>query len=534
MTRFKEIIGDDNSEDITIIKRVKFNIISDPENPISFCYCPSGDGSFMADESPEIERFEEMGVIKVMERDISYADDIFMGGPEPILYQGKSFIQPCAGSHDIVGEDLEIGKFGDWKCPRCGEIMNLPFSNGHMVEPFECMNDSCGRKAHFIAQFPKELNKPGWKMAGLPISTTGREVYSDIYAYLQTYLILKEDEYHIMALWIMASWLIEDFTTTSYLLFLAPKESGKTQALDALSLLSYRAIKSVSVTCASLFRSIELWHITLLIDESENQLNIHTETGQALYGCLNGGYKRGGVAMRTEGDAGNRQPQNYDLFGFKAIGTTKITHPTLESRSIVFNMTRGIPKKILFDETRAFILRSKLLYWRFSTLHKLHLIIPKSQSARIVEMFIPLFTVAQVLRGSEVGVKVPIKYDYLIALLKKKIRELESYRKVEESTSEEARVIEAIREIIEDKGCNEPNTDFIYSKELALKLKWIDDYSDQKDSIKAYVKLSGILKAMGIEVSHHKHGNGIEFLKDDVKERIGSMIKRYLLDCKEE
>lgn len=530
MTRFKEILDIQDDEEISIVKRVEFNITSD--SPISFNYYPSGDGSFMADESPEIEKYEEMGVIRTIKRDISYADNVFMGDPEPILYEGKSFIQPCAGSRNIVGEDLEIGKFGDWKCQRCGDVMNLPF-NGHMVEPFECGNDDCGRKGPFKAQFPKELIKPIWKMAGLPIPACGCEVYSDIYAYLRSYLILKEDEYHIMTLWVMASWLIDDFSTAPYLLFLAPKESGKSQALDALSLLSYRATKSISVTCASLFRSIELWHITLLIDESENQLNIHTETGQALYGCLNGGYKRGSFAMRTEGDAGNRLPQNYDVFGFKAIGTTKITHPTLESRSIVFNMTRGIPEKILFDETRAFILRSKLLYWRYSTLHRLPLVVPDSHSGRIIEMFIPLFTVAQVLRDKE-GIKTPVKYVDLIALLNKKIRELESYRKVEESTSEEARVIEAIRGVIEDKENNNRNSDFIYSKELALKLQWIDEYTDKKESGKAYVKLSGVLKAMGIETSHREHGNGIAFLKEDVRDRIEGMVKRYLIDSKEE
>lgn len=531
MSRFKDILGDEDNEEFNIIKKVKFNIISD--SLMSFCYFPSGDGSFTADESPEIDRYEEMGIIKTIERDIPYADNLFMGEPEPILYEGKSFIQPCAGSHNIMGEDLEIGKFGDWKCVRCGHVQNLPLLDGHTTEPFACENDDCRRKSGFTPLFPKALIKPIWKMPGLPIPACGLEVYSDIFAFLKSYLILKDDEYPIMALWIMASWLVDDFTTAPYLLFLAPKESGKSQALDALALLSYRATKSISVTCASLFRSIELWHITLLIDESENQLNIHTETGQALYGCLNGGYKRGSFAMRTEGDAGNRLPQNYDVFGFKAIGTTKITHPTLESRSIVINMTKGIPEKILFDETRAFIIRSKLLYWRFSTLHRLPIVVPESLSGRIIEMFISLFTVAQVLRYTE-GIKTPIKYEALMALLNKKIRELESYRKAEESTSEEARVIETIRDVIADKENNEPNSDFIYSKELALKLQWVDEYSDKKESGKAYVRLSGILKAMGIEVTHRKHGNGIEFLKDDVKERIGSMMKRYLIDCKEE
>lgn len=531
MIRLSDVLGDDFPDDeLNVIKRVKFNIISG--RPIPFRYYPSGDGAFTADDSPEIEQYETEGIIKVSERDILYSDSVFMGGPEVILFDGKSFVNPCKGKQGIIGEDLEIGKFGDYQCVRCGHIQNIPLLNGNIAEPFECENDVCKRKSGFKPLFPKELIKPIWKPPGLPIPASGFEIYSDIYSFVREYLILKEDEYHILTLWIMSSWLVDDFSTVPYLLFLAPKETGKTKALDVLSLLSYRATKSISVTCASLFRSIELWHITLLIDESENQLNIHTETGQALYGCLNGGYKRGSFAMRTEGDANNRLPQNYDVFGFKAIGTTKITHPTLESRSIVFNMTKGIPDKILFDETKASIIRSKLLYWRYSTLHRLPLIVPESKSGRIIEMFISLFTTAQVMKCTE-GVKTIIKYDNLVALLNKKIKELESYRRAEEQTSEEARVIEAIQEIIETKEINEPNSDFIYSKELALKLNWIDEYTDKKESGKAYIKLSNLLKAMGIDTAHKKHGNGIEFLKDDVRGRIEEMVKRYLIESKE-
>jgi replicative DNA helicase Mcm len=36
-----------------------------------------------------------------------------------------------------------------FKCQRCGDVTLMPQAEGKFVEPFECQNDSCGRKGHF-------------------------------------------------------------------------------------------------------------------------------------------------------------------------------------------------------------------------------------------------------------------------------------------------------------------------------------------------------------------------------------------------
>src|SRR5450756_3018795 len=111
----------------------------------------------------------------------------------------------------------------------------------------------------------------------------------DSYNYIREYLVLKPEEYHLMTLWIMASYLVDNFETVPYLLFIAPKESGKSQAMRILSQLAYRAFLAASVTPSALFRAIELWKVTLLIDEAEYQIKTDTESGQALYETLNMG-----------------------------------------------------------------------------------------------------------------------------------------------------------------------------------------------------------------------------------------------------
>lgn len=84
---------------------------------------------------------------------------------------------------------------------------------------------------------------------------------------------------------------------------------------------------------------------------------------------------------------------------------------------------------MIINKMDANILRSKLLYWRFTTLTKLPLILPESKSGRIIEMFIPLFTVARVFKNKN-GVKTIISYDGIEKILKDKIKELEGCGKM--------------------------------------------------------------------------------------------------------
>lgn len=500
--------------------KTRFKILTSDTLP--FEYEPLPDGTFITDANANY--VEGLGLIEILERDIPQYRNLFSGPPEPIKSDGLKFVQPAKGIRNLEGEDLNIEEFGGWKCKRCEHVTHIPI-NGNIKSPFECDNDACGRKGPFEPQFPKELAKPIWKLPLQPIPANSTEVYTDIYNFSKKYLILKPDEYHILTLWIMGSWLVDDFQTCPYLCMIAPKSSGKTQVLNVLGELAYRAVSAVSVTPASLFRSIELWHITLLIDEAEYQIKADSESGQALYGCLNGGYKRGSYAIRIEGD--DRIPTTYGLFGFKAIASTKLFLSTLESRSIVFNMAQGMPEKILVDAKEAEIIRAKLLFWRFSTLGKLPLIQPESRSGRLIEMFIPLYTVAQVLKKTS-GIKMPISYEGLIDLLGGKMREMESQRKEEERGSVEAQIIQAIITLrdrtVEDNG-DRYERFHIPVKDISEELRW--DGLDRK-AWNSPGKVGMSLKTMGVETKRLNSGVVVQHLEARIKSRLDELEKRFL------
>lgn len=497
---------------------IYFKILQDIELPFAYSHFQKDIYRAEAGQAG-IDTAEVNEVIEIVDWHITDDVHAFHGNPEPIYNDNVlNYVHPSKDGQSLVSK-----RFGEYECVRCGYInyVSLADSNGSIKEPFECMNDVCGRKGPFKPLFPKDILKPIWKLSNAPVSAPAYEIYIDIYNYIKDHLILKNDEYHLMTLWIMASWLVDDFSTAPYLLFIAPKSSGKTQALSVLHELGYRSYLTVSVTAAAIFRASDLWQILPLIDESEFQVNTDkpSESSQALYGILNGGYKRGNCALRIEGD--NRIPTSFNIFGFKAVASTKVFLPTLESRSIIINMSQGMPDNILIDEDRSKIIRSKLLYFRFSTLNKLKIIIPKSNSGRITELFIPLVTTAQVLKDLD-GTTTIIKYDDLMTLLERTMRSMETDRKNEEGGTAEALVVHVLCDLMV------PGITSILPKTIAQELHWCNQ-DDEKDVRRASQRVGYILKTLGIKTKKENGGNIINFEDEGTINRINELKQRYIL-----
>jgi phenylpyruvate tautomerase PptA (4-oxalocrotonate tautomerase family) len=139
-------------------------------------------------------------------------------------------------------------------------------------------------------------------------------------------------------------------------------------------------------------------------------------------------------------------------------------------------------------------------------------------------MFIPLYTVAQTLKGLE-GVKLPIPYNDLIKILDNKIRELEKQRKQEERESLEADIIQAISDL-SAKAMNESLDErtCIHVKEISEHLGWNGEKGDPRSPIRVGFKL----KAMGINVERTKAGKVIQHLQEPTKLRLIELKKRFL------
>ena len=252
-----------------------------------------------------------------------------------------------------------------------------------------------------------------WPLCG-ELMEPGLSLWDDVKAFVFDHVEFSDPRlYDVKTAWIMMTWITEAFNVAPYWRYIGTKNTGKTRALEVDQQLCYRATLSPSVTEAALYRLIEKYHVTYLLDETEIYNN---EQKQATQHVLNAGYRRGQLVLRCEkAENGEIIIVGYDPFGPKALGGTRILKDTLESRCVPVVMERNT-RQINFELNMAEAkrLRSRLLMWRFRRLHDLGQVIsdvsevsdpsevyleaPQSlhqvKNSRIVELFAPLMRLA--------------------------------------------------------------------------------------------------------------------------------------------
>lgn len=455
------------------------------------------------DECPEI--ITDLVFCEYFQRKTILSTRRYNGREEPISNSNGHEYLKIDGS----GNKIHLKQFGEYECLRCGFINFIPQTQRKITEPFECAG--CGRKNCFKRKFPIEIINPPWKAPTGIIQTESPQILFDgLIMFLRDSIYFdNETQYDILALWIMASWVNESFNSCPYLMFIAPKESGKTRGMDILSELAYRPLPAVSFTSSSMFRSIELWKCTLLVDEAEYQLNSKSEKGQDLYGILNGGYKKGMFAIRTETVSDSMIPTTYDIFGFKAIAATRPFNPTLESRSIILSMTQHQVKNMLLPVEICEELRNRLLYFRYSYLYKLKITFPeKIKKGRLIEIFYPIYSIANLVDSD------------MIPRLDKYLEETYFKGKEEDKVSlPEADLIRAINEKWDDPQ----NIDMrVYLKDIVDYIKY--DFPDMTSQQVGY-----LLKAMGFIRGKDRIGMYIDISNPENKTRFDNYKERFAI-----
>ena len=119
------------------------------------------------------------------------------------------------------------------------------------------------------------------------------ESYEGIIEVLKYYCDLKEQQYSLIALWIIGTYIHDGFETYPYLFFNAMKGSGKTRTMKLIIALSHEGNLVLSPREAMLFRTKG----TLGIDEFEG---INRKGWENVRELLNAAYKKGIKVQRTK------------------------------------------------------------------------------------------------------------------------------------------------------------------------------------------------------------------------------------------
>lgn len=172
-----------------------------------------------------------------------------------------------------------------------------------------------------------------------PSPVAGAELLDDIAGAIRRYVIADAATIQAAALWATFTWLIDSVQVAPIANITAPeKRCGKSIMLTALGNLVNRKLQVSNIAPAALFRSIELWSPTLLIDEVDAFLRDNEEAR----GILNAGFTRdSAVVIRCVGD--DHMPTPFRVWGAKALcGIGKIAD-TLADRSIPLRLRRKLP-----------------------------------------------------------------------------------------------------------------------------------------------------------------------------------------------
>jgi hypothetical protein len=165
----------------------------------------------------------------------------------------------------------------------------------------------------------------------------GIPLAEDLAMEIRKYLILPRDAELVIAMWVLLAHTYEAFRLAPYLAIISPvKGCGKSTVLDVLELLVPRPLKAEGFTAAVIYRVIEKYHPTLLIDELDSFL----KGNEVLRGVLNSGYAATGKIARSVGD--DHEPRTFSTWGPKVLAMIGDLPPTIEDRSIVIRMERKL------------------------------------------------------------------------------------------------------------------------------------------------------------------------------------------------
>ena len=173
-----------------------------------------------------------------------------------------------------------------------------------------------------------------------PTPIDGAALLDGIAEAIGRYVIMSDHARFATALWVVHTFLLDCFGITPRLAVRSPmKRCGKTTLLDVISRLVLRPLPTGSVTAAALFRVVEGYRPTLLVDEADTFLSEADE----LRGVLNSGHRKGGQVVRTVGD--DHEPRAFSTFAAVTIAIIGNLPDTLADRSVTVDLKRRMPSE---------------------------------------------------------------------------------------------------------------------------------------------------------------------------------------------
>ena len=170
-----------------------------------------------------------------------------------------------------------------------------------------------------------------------PARVVGDGLLDTLVAAVRRYVVLPTvHAARAIALWVVLTYCEDAVNVLPLLLVTSPtKRCGKTRLVELVGALACRALPISNITAAALYRAIDRFHPTLLLDEGDTFINDNPE----LRGVINAGHtRRTACVIRCVGD--DSEPAIFSTWCPKLLAMIGTPADTVIDRSIVITLER--------------------------------------------------------------------------------------------------------------------------------------------------------------------------------------------------
>jgi len=212
---------------------------------------------------------------------------------------------------------------------------------------------------------------------------------------LCSYMSLPKGASTVVALWVAGTYVFNKFIIFPKLSIISPeKRCGKTTLLEVIDAFSCKSLLASNITPAAIFRVIDMYSPTLIIDEADTFISGRNDE---MIGIINSGHRKSSAkVIRVTGDS--HTPKAFSTWSPMALAAIKRLPSTVEDRSVVIHLSRKmVSDKVqrmpvgLKDDCK--VLREKLTKWA-ATFENKFVETPIISNDRAMDNWIPLYSIA--------------------------------------------------------------------------------------------------------------------------------------------
>lgn len=230
----------------------------------------------------------------------------------------------------------------------------------------------------------------------------GEELLDLMVATLRRYVAAEEATLDAVALWALSAHALDQFAIFPNLAITAPdRECGKTTLMSVVQAMVPRPLLASNCTTAALFRMIEKYRPTVLMDECDTFMDSNNE----MRGVVNSGHARKTAAvLRTERVNDDFECRLFSTWAPKVLARIGCFASTIESRSIIAGMRRMAASETVEDfdfaadeAVEGLYLRRKASRWALDNADALRVsnpVLPTGLRGRAKDNWRPLCVVA--------------------------------------------------------------------------------------------------------------------------------------------